>query len=299
MKKLSLLSLTLIITTFVILVAQEKDRLLFSHQYHVEEEGIECIDCHAADESVTGSDNLIPEMDVCGDCHDLDDEENCDPCHANPDDPSEANRITEYNQLFSHQKHINASLECITCHGNVANTGIDQHLNIPKMTECMDCHETKTVSVDCQTCHTSEERLKPLSHDLAFSRTHGTVAKNFASETQIGKDCNTCHKNDFCQDCHEGENTDRFTHPLNFEFTHSLSAQGKEKNCFTCHEDRAFCSSCHIDAFNIWPRNHQRAGWTNTADGGQHRIEALIDLESCMSCHENNAEEKCQQCHNN
>ena len=237
-------------------------------------------------------------MEVCADCHDVDDESNCNQCHSNVEEPAAATRIVDYNTLFSHEKHIGADLECTTCHGQVDGIGIGQHMKLPDMVACMDCHQTKSVSIDCRTCHTANERIKPESHDLAFLRTHGNISTAFVSQAQMGKDCATCHTTNFCQDCHEGENIDRFAHPLNYEFTHALSAQGKERNCTTCHEDREFCSSCHLSN-NVLPYNH-KSGWTNNikGDGGRHKIEAIVDLENCMTCHEHNADQVCQQCHN-
>lgn len=297
MKKYSLLTLILSFFVFLIVFAQDKDTILFPHQYHVEEEEIDCATCHAVDKSTSGTDNLLPAMEVCADCHDVDDESNCNMCHSNVEEAGTSPHITNYSTLFSHEKHIAADLECTTCHGEVTDIGIGQHMQLPGMVACMDCHQSKQVSTDCSTCHAPNERIKPLSHDLAFIRTHGNVATTFSSKTSMGKDCATCHKTDFCQDCHEGENIERFSHPLNFEFTHALAAQGKERNCYTCHEDREFCSSCHLSN-NVLPYNHT-AGWTNNipGDGGRHKIEAMIDLDNCMTCHEHNADQVCQQCH--
>ncbi len=105
----------------------------------------------------------------------------------------------------------------------------------------------------------------------------------------------TCHQQSFCQDCHEGDNLDRLTHPHNFEFTHALAAQGKERECAVCHTQRSFCIDCHRDNL-VLPHNHP-SGWTNQIDGGRHRLEAMSDLENCMACHEQNADQICQPCH--
>jgi len=298
-KKYSISILTLSVFAFLFSFAQEKDSIKFSHEYHVQEEEINCADCHAAEKSSSGRDNLLPDMQVCADCHDVEDESNCNTCHTNVDDAGSETRITEYNTLFSHEKHLAADLECATCHGDVAGVGIGQHLSLPDMVKCMDCHQQKKVANECATCHAPNERLKPLNHDLAFLKTHGILAENSVSDAHMTKDCATCHKTQFCQDCHEGENVDRFAHPLNFEFTHPLYAQGKEKNCFTCHDDRQFCSDCHVSN-NVLPYNHS-AGWANNieGDGGRHKIEAIVDLENCMSCHERNADQICQPCHTN
>jgi hypothetical protein len=108
--------------------------------------------------------------------------------------------------------------------------------------------------------------------------------------------CATCHQQSFCQKCHEGENLDNTTHPMNYAFTHALEAQGKEKTCTVCHQDRQFCNDCHRD-YQVFPHNHQQPGWAVPNTGGLHVMEAENDLESCISCHEMNAQEVCQPCH--
>ncbi len=141
------------------------------------------------------------------------------------------------------------------------------------------------------------DKLKPISHTPNFTHTHGDMARLNVREMNADMDCATCHKPKFCQDCHEGDNLDRLTHPLNYEFTHSLDAQGKERECAVCHTERQFCVNCHIDN-QVLPKNHT-AGWVNRIpnDGGRHRVEALNDIEACMACHQQNADQICQACH--
>ena len=75
----------------------------------------------------------------------------------------------------------------------------------------------------------------------------------------------------------------------------SIQAQGKEKECAVCHTERQFCISCHRDN-QLLPHNHV-AGWALPNVGGRHKDEALNDIESCMACHEQNAEQICNKCH--
>ncbi len=61
-----------------------EDNLLFSHKYHLVEEEMECVDCHAiAENSTTGFDDLMPNKEVCADCHEVEEKENCSTCHTN------------------------------------------------------------------------------------------------------------------------------------------------------------------------------------------------------------------------
>jgi len=140
------------------------------------------------------------------------------------------------------------------------------------------------------------EDLKPASHTINFAHSHADFAKNGVDEMSSGMSCNDCHQQSFCQECHEGENLDETTHPLNYAFTHALEAQSKEKDCNVCHQDQQFCNACHRD-YQIYPHNHQQSGWAIAVGGGLHAVEASNDLESCISCHEVNAEEICQPCH--
>ncbi|MCP4411179.1 MAG: cytochrome c3 family protein [Gammaproteobacteria bacterium] len=272
-----------------------EDKLEFSHKYHLEEEEMECTDCHdSVENSTTGFDDLLPDKEVCAECHEVEEKDECSTCHTNSATAVNISRIKDYSQLFSHEKHLGEDLNCEDCHGDVTEIEKNEHAAIPDMLVCMDCHQSNSVAENCLTCHTIDEQLLPTNHNLAFTEhSHGDFAGMEFININNNKTCNTCHKVEFCQNCHQGENLDRFSHPLNFEFTHALNTQGKEKNCITCHEERSFCSSCHVEN-NVMPHNHT-AGWANSmlGNGGRHSFEATIDLDNCMSCHERNAQETC------
>ena len=274
----------------------DRPELIFSHRYHLEEEGLICSDCHYdVEESVTGTDNLLPEMDVCGDCHDIDDEDECGTCHSNIDDPQAVPRVEDFSPVFSHKLHVEAELSCESCHADVAMAEVSGAGMLPGMVQCLDCHDQHAVtSVDCQLCHAPEEQLKPISHSPDFIHAHSDIARTGAP-VDGDKTCQTCHDTNFCQDCHEGDNLDRTTHPLNYEFTHALDAQADERLCISCHTDRQECVDCH-NANLVLPQSHV-PGFVNPVNGGLHAMEAANDIESCMSCHNTNAEQICQPCH--
>jgi len=269
------------------------DTTKFSHKQHVIEEELECADCHSnVENSISGLDNLMPEREVCLDCHEEDELKNFQSFAP----------ITRFSEKFSHKKHLTSGEDCQSCHGAVVEPTAAPADIIPGMTKCMDCHESKIVSVTantCRTCHTASENLKPLSHTFNFEHNHSDQARMAAGEMSTNKNCMVCHKQNFCQDCHEGDNLARFSHPLNYEFTHALSAQNKERDCAVCHTERSFCVSCHRDN-NVLPRSHT-VGWVNQIpnDGGRHSVEAEVDLESCIACHEQDAQAICQPCHAN
>ena len=270
--------------------------LIFDHVLHVDENEMACDDCHGGVESsVTGLDNLLPDMDVCADCHDVDDDDECATCHTNADDPEGSVYITKYSQKFSHEKHLVGGFECQACHAAVLVETPTEESSLPTMLNCQDCHEMESASLECATCHMPDDVLKPASHVAGFLHTHSDMAQTDAHSDLNGLQCQSCHDDDFCQDCHEGDNVDRFTHPLNYEFTHALDARSQEKACISCHTDQTFCVDCHNDN-QVLPLNH-RPGWVNRVDGGLHRFEASSDLNNCIACHEDNADQICQPCH--
>ncbi|MBN1409130.1 MAG: hypothetical protein JW956_15120 [Calditrichaceae bacterium] len=276
----------------------EKYELIFSHQLHVVNNEVECASCHGtAESSQAGTDNLLPDMESCGACHDVEDDENCGMCHSDIEEPLEVVRIEDYSQKFSHQLHIKSEFECSSCHSGIEKKVTPSApVSLPAMSDCMNCHSGKSASVECAACHLPEDNLKPTSHTINFAHAHSDLAKSGTDAMASGMACADCHRQDFCQDCHEGENLDETTHPLNYEFIHALDAQGKEKDCSACHQDRQFCNACHSD-YQVYPHNHQQPGWAVSGGGGLHKTEAQNDLESCISCHEQNAEETCQPCH--
>jgi len=274
------------------------ENLTFSHERHVIQEELECLDCHgSAEDSETGADNLIPDHETCEDCHEVEEEDNCVQCHENGDAPVELIRIVDYNRKFSHNKHLEVDLSCVTCHDSMPEKTDVDPIVLPSMVACLDCHEDRSVSVTCQTCHLGTDRLTPPSHEGDFRRVHADLSRFDANLIDGEKTCQTCHQDDFCQDCHESENVDERTHPLNWEFTHALEAQSAEVTCQSCHSELTFCAECHSQNL-IMPHSHT-PGWVNRieGDGGRHRLEALNDIQTCMSCHVDDADVICGTCH--
>lgn len=269
----------------------QSSELEFDHVLHVEDVEVACEDCHAGvSESTTGLDDLLPDKNVCADCHEVDDEEECGTCHTNVDEAVYLESITTYSEKFSHERHLTQGLECQDCHAAVLEPETSVGA-LPEMVACLDCHESKSVTQDCASCHMPADDLVPSTHTTIFLHTHGDLARADAHDTIGRMQCQTCHEQSFCQDCHEGDNLDRTTHPLNYEFTHALDARGAERNCASCHTSVSFCADCHAEN-QILPQNH-RPGWTNTLDGGMHRLEAQRDLNSCITCHQDDADQTC------
>ena len=54
---------------------------------------------------------------------------------------------------FNHAPHIRASVECATCHGDIAHQTVAQRNVDHNMGFCVNCHNENKASVDCLTCH--------------------------------------------------------------------------------------------------------------------------------------------------
>lgn len=135
--------------------------IAFSHQSHVEGLEIECTVCHQSvmEQEFAGR----PTLQVCKECHDE---------NTYTDSPEEA-KLVEYIQsgqelpwnrlydvpshvYYSHRRHTAvAQIECAECHGDIgqASSPPERPLKLLTMDFCMDCHEQKGVTTDCNTCH--------------------------------------------------------------------------------------------------------------------------------------------------
>jgi hypothetical protein len=294
MRKINLIIIVLLALWTICAFAQE-DVLIFSHKYHAEEIGASCTDCHESVETSTSpTDNLLPSMETCYNCHD-EDESECSLCHSNADEAVEVARIVDMAAAFSHQVHIEEGQECLDCHSGVENKNeptAGQH--IPDRQACTECHGSADFSQEkdkCLTCHSDIQVVKPADHLAGWKKDHG-AAWEINEQT-----CSHCHSNFYCQECHQGDNLDREVHPLNFRNNHGIEAKANKENCITCHREYAFCNECHAIEM-VMPKNHSYAGWSNTTTGGQHAKAAQYDFDYCQSCHSDlTGDVVCMTCH--
>lgn len=131
--------------------------IAFSHRLHAGEYGIDCRYCHRGVEisPVAG----IPPLATCQSCH----------LHIAKDSP-EVVKLLEHMErkapvewvrvyklpehvYFPHSAHIQAGIDCLKCHDNVAAMDrIKRSVNL-KMGWCLGCHRDYEASIDCWTCH--------------------------------------------------------------------------------------------------------------------------------------------------
>jgi len=162
-----------------------------------------------------------------------------------------------------------------------------------------------TALKDCNDCHKSEGVA--LNHDSDFVRGHRVLA------SKSGNNCNQCHEQKWCLDCHQGGGTgDDLTqsnfgrdykpksHRSDFVTIHPIKAKDNPQNCYRCHDAKAFCNSCHnrFPMGSLRIKSHMMAGangQTYSFVTGEHASEARRNLQSCQTCHPEG--DVCIQCH--
>ena len=128
----------------------------FSHKAHVAA-GSKCVDCHVSVEKSARA--SIPQADRCMLCHQA----------IRKDSPQirELARIRESGAkiawvrvyqvpqfvFFNHGNHRKAGIECVTCHGAVADREVVAQEVSTGMVGCMNCHAARKVSTECHFCH--------------------------------------------------------------------------------------------------------------------------------------------------
>jgi predicted CXXCH cytochrome family protein len=249
----------------------------FPHSVHYENE-VECKVCHGdAYKSERSSDLLLPEENLCLDCH----EESMGYKRPSPETPWIAN--------FSHNLHRETG--CERCHGDPSNPVL------PQMATCVKCHDG-VITKDCYSCHErGEERLIEY-HPPRWRSLHSEIARGEE------EGCYVCHEEsqgllspspvEACENCHIRENIKLQMHPENFLYQHPQSFYSREMDCRSCHGEFQDCRSCHRER-GIYPAYHNYPNWL-TFGGGEHGEEAERDPEKCLSCHGGETS-ICSQCH--
>ena len=159
-----------------------------------------------------------------------------------------------------------------------------------KPEECQDCHSASDVSAN---------------HGAFFVKEHRLLAQ------RGGNNCQECHQQSFCLDCHKGGAIDTDltrslsrrgetmprSHRSDFISIHSLKAADNPQNCYRCHETR-FCNDCHAKTKQgtLRIKSHRKVGNSQIYDwNSDHAAEARRNLQSCESCHPE--ADVCIKCH--
>ncbi len=263
------------------IVAPREERLEFSHRLHVQEQGLDCSDCHGG---VEDSDEPgMPVLAQCALCHeDLD-----------ADKPPEkqvaslfaggqyaAARVSALSSevIFSHLAHVGTSYGCSACHGALEESDrIGPEVAVP-MDECGACHREAGAPEECATCHREIRADRPpRSHDQEWMAIHGSIVRG-GSDDAVDR-CDLCHKESSCTICHQIEPPRDHTNYWRRR-GHSLSAAFDRDRCAACHEPDS-CNRCHEQAL---PITHVGT-WGGTLSTHCFSCHFPLRAEGCFTCH--------------
>lgn len=311
--------------------------LNFNHKVHMEA-GMDCTACHAANKSTKSSDNLLPHEDYsatshpeCEDCHDIeaaakgektDPPAQCELCHAGFDRTAQkAPAPIDFpapNLIFDHNVHVKGQkIDCKVCHTDVADVRVATRQQLPKMGTCLTCHDGRSASAECKTCHLTQPSgrlqltfvsglLRPMQGD-PFGIDHGPRYEfNHASMATTNRQlCMQCHSMQQCNQCHDALQKPLSVHPNDYITLHPVQARLDNPHCESCHRLQSFCVACHertgvglSAAASLRPTNVRvhppTAVWVDILGPQHHGIAANRNINACVSCHR---QEDCLACH--
>ncbi len=134
--------------------------IAFNHKKHAGDLSLPCTTCHQSVEAQSFAG--LPQAETCVTCH-------AAPLTKSPEEEKLRQYATKGAKIpwqriyqvppsvfFSHRRHVTlGKIECATCHGKMAEQTSPPVAPLVSQTMqwCMECHNQRKVSVDCNVCH--------------------------------------------------------------------------------------------------------------------------------------------------
>jgi len=247
--------------------------LQFSHQQHVDKQGLECKECHAG--SADGARAGTPDLKQCQNCHEEADQKYAPVAKALAAKWPRLKALSADGK-FSHRTHQEAGVECASCHGDMKQNTKVTAANLPTMETCVKCHKEKGVGTGCAVCHqTLSTKNPPADHTQDWKRFHGTASQ----EPGRGGRCALCHERSYCSTCHSIEKPQDHSNTW-VNFGHGVAAGVDRTRCSTCHHSD-FCIQCHQESP---PISHQ-PGWGSPLNRHCVACHLTVTVSNCSVCH--------------
>jgi hypothetical protein len=146
------------LATLGLLFFLQQQPIDFPHNVHTTE-GVECIDCHSTVDTQAAA--TLPSVSKCMLCHEkvATDGPGVTVLREYAEKRREVPwaRIYEFAESahvkFRHAPHIQASISCESCHGDVASMTTASPVVKHTMGTCVSCHRQNQASDDCAVCH--------------------------------------------------------------------------------------------------------------------------------------------------
>ncbi len=197
--------------------------LEFSHELHLGRVGLSCTFCHSsAASSEAAADHNLPQQQLCLACHNGETAPRVDTEPLAERTPAErifwfdhkrhlelgnpAPRIAEAiddGEYLGHVGEIRPRLEtedaCRACHRGLEQAAaVDSKIHLPRMSDCLVCHDHVDNPFSCEQCHPADAVIKPADHTRDFIDRHSSGKMGFDKIS-----CQPCHGRKFtCMGCH-------------------------------------------------------------------------------------------------
>jgi len=240
-----------------------------------------CVECHESD-PVSGSISrirMVLSRDGAESAEDsivVVDPARCTRCHR---DAMEETRVSPRGVRVSHVEINAGGRTCAECHTSVGHSARRSFSGT--MSQCLACHDGRTASRECATCHKDGSPL------VARIAKKSESSFDYPAVRVANRDCARCHGAEKkCRDCHNGLVLPHSTEFVQGGHARTSAFSGKEK-CFKCHPIM-WCGDgrCH-EAFSA----HDERTWRQGHQSGTSA--------KCGSCHLawNGKKSFCKTCH--
>jgi hypothetical protein len=135
----------------------QEQPLPYSHKTHLSK-GLQCKDCHVNPEP--GEKMTFPATAKCMACHLTVARERpaiqklAEMAKGGAEIPWARVYTVRAGTYWSHRSHLEASIVCAECHGDVASLDVMTRLtNVTSMEGCITCHRAKKAGTGCEFCH--------------------------------------------------------------------------------------------------------------------------------------------------
>jgi len=133
----------------------------------------------------------------------------------------------------------------------------------------------------CSTCHKQSFCQSCHQNRRPDSHLHEWLKSHSGVASEQPAYCLVCHQRSFCDACHK-----TMLHGPDWMTVHGSRAPGREAICGQCHQVPISCQACHRGAR---PKSHSAADWPT-----MHGKMAAANKSLCMYCHQ---AADCQKCH--
>lgn len=207
---------------------------------------------------------------------------------------------------FPHPVHMEAGLDCATCHEGAESSQTGEDWLMPTDGElCLVCHEQEDLEIyGWEPPKERTSNFSRFSHEahIAMEGTecalcHGALVDPTIAGTGRGEPghpvCMTCHNgdraDDDCSSCHDNLTIARpLDHQADYLHTHQFDARGSGDDCAECHRHSDLCSDCHQGENVLFMTHDRNYLFTHPIDARKHE-------NDCIACHD--METFCTDCH--